>query len=124
ARACERYAAAREWDVVEVIEDVDLSAYKKNVRRPGYEHLRDLVDVHAIDGVVVWKLDRLVRRPHDFEDFWRRCEDADVALISVTEPIDTSDEFGLALVRILVTFASLESATHGLRARAAYRAAA
>jgi hypothetical protein len=35
ARACEQFAAAREWDVVRVIEDVDVSAYNKtgNVNR-------------------------------------------------------------------------------------------
>ena len=68
--------------------------------------------------MVVWKLDRLVRRPSEFESFWEACEAAGVALVSATEPVDTSHELGLALVRILVTFASLESATISLRSKA------
>ena len=36
-RACEQFAAAREWDVVQVIEDVDVSAYDKKVTRSGFD---------------------------------------------------------------------------------------
>jgi excisionase family DNA binding protein len=46
-----------------------------------------------------------------------------VFLASVTEPIDTSTEIGLAIVRILVTFASMESTSRSLRLKAAHRAA-
>lgn len=49
------------------------------------------------------------------------CEKGGAIVASVTEPIDTSTELGLALVRILVTFASLESATMGMRMRAKQR---
>ena len=73
-----------------------------------------------VDVVVVWKLDRLVRRPAEFEAFWTMAEAADVAVVSATEPIDTSSEFGLAMVRVLVAMASMESATSGLRLRARY----
>ena len=52
---------------------------------------------------------------------WSVCEQANAILASVTEPIDTSSEVGLALVRILVTFAALESATIGVRMRAKHR---
>jgi DNA invertase Pin-like site-specific DNA recombinase len=37
------------------------------------------------------------------------------------EPIDTSTDLGLALVRVLVAFASLESATSGVRLRAKFK---
>jgi DNA invertase Pin-like site-specific DNA recombinase len=110
--------------VVRVIDDVDVSAHDKNVKRPGFERLKRLIEGRDIDAVVVWKLDRLVRRPSEFESFWESCETANVALVSATGPIDTSHELGLALVRILVTFASLESATISLRSKASNRAGA
>ena len=69
----------------------------------------------------MWKLDRLVRRPAEFERFWSVCEARRAVLASATEPLDTSYELGLALVRILVTFAHLESATIGLRSKAKHR---
>lgn len=38
-RDCRVFAQPREWDVSGVYEDVDLSAYKKGVKRPAYESL-------------------------------------------------------------------------------------
>lgn len=115
--ACRQLCTLRGWEIAEVFEDVDLSAFHPKVVRPGFERmLQQLVD-RRLDGVVVWKLDRLVRRPSEFERFWEICEDAGAFVASVTEPIDSSTDLGLALVRILVTFAHLESATISLRQR-------
>jgi DNA invertase Pin-like site-specific DNA recombinase len=104
--------------VIEVHEDVDLSAYRRGVIRPAYERLLHDVAAGAVDGVLVWKLDRLARRPAQFERFWAACETNRVFLASVTEPVDTSTEIGLAVVRVLVTFAGLESSSNALRLRA------
>jgi DNA invertase Pin-like site-specific DNA recombinase len=121
---CRAFSVIREWSVEATFRDVDLSAYQPGVKRPGYEALLEAIREHRVDGVVVWKLDRLVRRPSEFERFWAACERARVLLASVTEPIDTSNELGLAIVRILVTFAGLESSTKSLRLKSAARAAA
>lgn len=115
--ACRSYAEIRGWIVVEEFEDVDLSAYNPKVLRPAYLAMTGAIERRAIDGVLVWKLDRLVRRPAEFEKYWQICERNDVFLASVTEPIDTTTQLGLALVRILVTFGSLESATTSTRLR-------
>ena len=122
--SCRAFALSRGWTVVDTFEDVDVSAYRKGVVRPSYRRLCDVIASGSVDGVLVWKLDRLVRRPADFERFWELCEDAGVFVASVTEPIDSSTDLGLALVRILVTFASLESATTSLRLKEMYRHAA
>jgi DNA invertase Pin-like site-specific DNA recombinase len=115
--ACRAYAAAKGWEVVELYEDVDRSAYT-GARRPAYDDMLERVAEGELGGVLVWKLDRLMRRPSDFEGFWSLCEQHRTMLASVTEPIDTSNELGLAIVRMLVTFASFESATKGIRTRA------
>ncbi len=123
-KACRAFADLRGWSVRAVYEDVDLSAYQAHVKRPGYEALLKDLAAGRIDGVLVWKLDRLMRRPAEFERFWTVCEAAGAALASATEPIDTSNELGLALVRILVTFAGLESATMSVRQKAKQKEAA
>src|SRR5690242_13554621 len=99
-RECRAFARLRAWDVVDVYEDIDVSAYKRGVRRPAFERLQS--DLPGLDGVLVWRLDRLVRRPADFERFWGRCEELGVFLASATEPLDSSSEMGVAIVRILV----------------------
>jgi site-specific DNA recombinase len=119
--ACRSFASAREWTVIGAFEDVDLSAYKRGVHRPAFERLLELAGAGDVDGIVVWKLDRLVRRPSEFERFWAACEQHRVFIASVTEPVDSSTDIGLAIVRVLVTFASLECATNGLRLAARHR---
>src|SRR3954464_1817604 len=97
-QACRAFADLRDWTVEDVFEDVDLSAYRKGVVRPSYERLLEAIDSGGIDGVVVWKVDRLVRRVAEFERFFSACESRGVVLASVTEPIDTSHELGVAIV--------------------------
>jgi hypothetical protein len=43
--------------------DLDASAYQPRARRPGFETLITEAAARSADGVLVWKLDRLVRRP-------------------------------------------------------------
>jgi site-specific DNA recombinase len=114
-RACREFAKSKGWDVGEVCEDVDVSAYSRHVSRPAFDQLLRLVAGGRVSGVLVWKLDRLVRRTSDFERFWDRCERAGVFLVSATEPIDSGTELGLAVIRMLVNFASVESTSISLR---------
>jgi DNA invertase Pin-like site-specific DNA recombinase len=118
--ACRSFAQARGWSVAEVFEDVDVSAYS-GVERPAYERLLKKIDAASLSGVIVWKLDRLVRRPREFERFWDVCERHRAVLASATEPMDSSTDLGLAVVRMLVVMATLESATKGARMRAMWK---
>jgi site-specific DNA recombinase len=122
--ACRSYAEARNWDVAATLTDLDASAYQPRARRPGFETLIAEASARSADGVVVWKLDRLVRRPKDFERLWEVAERRGVFIASVTEPVDSSSPIGLAMLRILVALAGLESATTGVRVRASKRQAA
>src|SRR6478672_3537527 len=58
--ACRSFAHARGWTVADVFEDVDASAYS-GVERPAYERMIREIAAGSLGGVVVWKLDRLVR---------------------------------------------------------------
>jgi excisionase family DNA binding protein len=116
-RACREFARRKGWEVADVWEDVDVSAYDRRVRRPAFEDLVKVVSGARINGVLVWKLDRLVRRAADFERFWERCDRSGVFLASATEPIDSTTKLGLAVIRILVNFANVESTSISLRLR-------
>lgn len=96
--------------------DSDLSAFRKGVRRPAFEEMLDQLD--DVDVILVWKLDRLVRRFLEFARVWPRMQEADVALASATEPIDTSSPIGRIIVLMLVGFAELESENISIRQRA------
>lgn len=122
--ACRSYADARGWDVVAVYEDTELSAYRPRVTRPAYDELVAELSDDRIDAVLVWRLDRLVRRPQDFERFWALCEQHRVRLASVNESFDTSTPIGVAMCRLLVSFANLESRAMSERIHAQARQAA
>jgi DNA invertase Pin-like site-specific DNA recombinase len=121
---CRAFAKLREWDVVAVHRDADVSAYRHGVKRPGYDELLAGMKARAYDGVLVWRLDRLVRRTVEFADFWRLADGAGVWLASATQPIDTSDPTGMLIVNILVAFAEMESATMSARIKAKERESA
>lgn len=120
-RNCRAFLAAKGWQECAVRRDVDRSAYRQGVVRDGFDALMDDIVGGEVDVVVVWRLDRLTRRPSDFERVWTLCERHGVALASVTEPIDTSTPIGVAIVRLLLTFAGLESTVRGERLSAKFK---
>lgn len=61
-RVIERY----DVDLGEELSD-GLSAWKRKVKRPGWERLLERVQSGESDGVVVWHTDRLFRQPRDLE---------------------------------------------------------
>lgn len=110
-----RYAEARGWTVVATVEDVDVSASKRRLDRPGLNRVRELIRTGAADAVVVWRLDRLARSVVDMGTML----DEGLQVVSCTEPLDTTSPMGRAMVEILQVFASLESSTIGARVKSA-----
>lgn len=115
---CRRFAEAKGWEVVAVHEDADLSAYSAKVVRPGFEALKASVEAGDADVVLAWKLDRLLRRPRDFETLWQLCEAKGANVATVTDGIDTAQPMaGLLVPRIMSNFAELEAENLSIRER-------
>lgn len=113
---CRAFAASRGWEIVGEYTDADISAYKRNVARPGYEAMLGELDAGRVDVVVAWKLDRLLRRVMDFEKLWERCEPHAANIATVRDGIDTSTPMvGELLPRLMATFAQLESKNLSVR---------
>jgi len=117
-RDCRAYAQARGWTVAQEFKDRDVSAFR-DVKRERYEAMLEAIRAGEIDGVIVWKLDRLVRSPREFERCWKVCEDAGATLASVNDPVDTSSELGMVVTRMLVGFARMESVNISTRTKSA-----
>lgn len=115
---CRKFAEAKGWEVVAVHEDADLSAYSAKVVRPGFEALKASVEAGDADVVLAWKLDRLLRRPREFEVLWQLCEAAGANVVTVSDGIDTAQPMaGLLVPRIMSNFAELEAENLSLRER-------
>jgi site-specific DNA recombinase len=100
-------------------QDKDLTAADRKVQRPEYEQMLTDVDAGTWGGIVVWKLDRLVRLAYEFERCLRMLEDARGVLFTVEPDISTDpDNFvGPIMMRILIMVAEMEIANMKARAR-------
>lgn len=110
--------ATRGWTVIDTVVDNDTSA-STGKPRPGFTRVLDAVDNAAVDVVVVWAVDRLVRRVADLEDVIERCETAGVRLATVSGDLDLSTDTGRLVARILASVARGEVERKGTRQRRA-----
>jgi site-specific DNA recombinase len=85
-----------------------------NLDRPALQRLLADVDAHRVDVVVVHQSDRLSRWFADFVAIMDRFGRADVSWVSVTEGISTADVCGQRLLGLVMSFAELERAVHGV----------
>lgn len=105
--------------MLEVYEDSDLSGFKRGLVRPDYERMLTRIDSGGVDAVLVWKLDRLTRQPGQFEAVVTALERTGARLVSIHESADMTSPAGLAMLRVGMAFAAMESETISLRTRRA-----
>jgi site-specific DNA recombinase len=98
---CRELAARLGWEVVTVLTDNDLSAYRGKPR-PGYRQLLADLEAGNIDSIVSWHPDRLYRHPADLEALVGIAEAraAGVATVEAGE-LDLSTPAGRMVARML-----------------------
>jgi DNA invertase Pin-like site-specific DNA recombinase len=121
---CRKFAESKSWTVADVFEDVDLSAYKRNVKRPEFERMLGALRNGEIDGVLAWKIDRITRRQRDFVRLDEQCEDVGAFIATVVDQIDTRTGTGRFVAELLVAQARMESENSSIRVKRAHEAAA
>lgn len=106
---CRTEAARRGWTVGDEYVDDDISAYSGK-ERPGYQQmLKDLAS-GARDGVIVWHLDRLHRRPIELEEFVQVCSKAGInQVVTLHGDFNLGSGDGLLVARLLAAVAANES---------------
>ena len=115
------YAKAKGWHIAGSVKDV---ASGKDANREGYKELLSCIEKRSIDGVVVYRLDRLSRNVKDIYDFLDMIQDAGIAFISLSEGFDTTTAMGRAMLGVAAVFAQLtreligENVKDGLMRRA------
>jgi site-specific DNA recombinase len=88
---CRKKAVDLGWDVVAVYEDNDVSASTTRTR-PQYVKMLAALEAGQVDGVVVWDLDRLTRRPIEIEQFIDLADRRGIALASVGGDCDLATD--------------------------------
>jgi len=116
------------WTIKRHYADNDVSAFK-DVVRPEFELLLADLDSGVVEGIVVYDLDRLARRPQDLErviDIYDKTAKNGRTLwfATVHDKIDLSSPDGLTLARVMVAFANKASRDTARRVAAKHRATA
>jgi site-specific DNA recombinase len=120
---CRAFAKLQGHEVVKTYTDIDISAYT-GADRPGYEALLTDLAAGIIDGVLVWRLDRLTRNFDDLQRLWKLINGRGVTLLAMRDSIDTSTASGVLILRNLVAISEYESASISDRTRSAKAASA
>jgi DNA invertase Pin-like site-specific DNA recombinase len=105
--------------LLDVIVDAGESA--KTLNRPGMTRLLDMVESRQVQTVIVAKLDRLTRSVRDLADLLERFERRGVALVSVSESLDTGTAAGRLVLNVMMSVAQWEREAIGERTREALR---
>lgn len=93
------YCVAMDWPLSEVVKDPGHSA--KSLERPGMARILEAVRAGQVERVVVTKLDRLTRSTRDLADLLDLFAKHDVALVSISETLDSSSAAGRMVVNML-----------------------
>lgn len=113
------YCQLYNLELVDLIEDSGESA--KDLNRPGVQMAIGMMDRKIVQGIVVYKLDRLTRSILDMGNLIQKYFDKGTRLISVQEQIDTSSATGKFFLNIMMSFSQYERELIGERTRAAMR---
>jgi site-specific DNA recombinase len=118
----EAFVASQGWTTLQERYD-DGGFSGGTVERPALKRLLADVEAGRIDTFVVYKLDRLSRSLVHFGRIHEFLEKHNVALVSVTESINTSTPHGRMMVNVLLSFAQYERELVGERTRDKLQAA-
>lgn len=116
----EQYAALYDLDLVAVL--VDAGASAKSLDRPALTESLAMLDTGEAEALLVVKLDRLTRSVRDLGDLVDRYfASGAVALLSVSEQIDTRTAGGRLVLNVLASVSQWEREVIGERTSVAMR---
>ncbi len=91
---------------LEIFRDEGASA--KSLNRPKMNKIMEMIRRKEIDVLVIHNLDRLTRKVRDLADLLDVLKKNDIALVSITEQIDTKTPMGLFFIYLIVLVAQWE----------------
>lgn len=100
-----KYATARGWEFFEYL-DIGESGIKE--RRPGLDQLMEDARKRRLNGILIWKLDRLGRSLKHLLTMFEEFHDLGIQFVSYTENLDFATPAGRAMASLIGVFAEFE----------------
>lgn len=104
--ACREYVDRKGWKIADVYKDEGVSG--SLTKRPGFDRLMSDVKAGLVDVVVVHKFDRVGRTGRAFWRWIWQLEDLEIAIVSVTQDIDTTTTHGKFMLQQYAAIAEME----------------
>ncbi len=118
----EKVEAMAKVQGAELAEIIVEDASAKTLRRPGMERVLAMVRARQVDAVIIYKLDRLTRSVRDLGRLLELFDKAGVALVSVSESLDTGTAAGRLVLNVMGAVAQWEREAIAERTREALQA--
>ncbi len=118
--AIQRWAADNGYTIGRWYQDKDITAADLKAHRPEYEQMLADSAAGMWDGIVVWRLDRLVRLTREFARICSITEEAGVFITALSgeQQVDTRTAWGSFIMWLLVLLADMEIKTMKARNKA------
>ena len=107
AETIERLCARRDWELLELVPEVEPAA-RRSSGRPSLTHAIERLRRGDADYLVVAELRRLCRSIAELGGILEELEQADARLVSLDPPIDTGTRFGRAAIAVLTSVSAWE----------------
>lgn len=104
---CRKLVDDRGWRLAFRLKDEAFQGHQFD--RPAYSRLLELVEERRVQAVVTWKLDRLFRSLKEASAAQEFFAHKEVAIISVTEPFDTTTTIGRFVFGFLANVGQFET---------------
>lgn len=110
------YALSKGFEIVEFVQDAGISAFRKK-SRPGFNRIMELIQIKAVDHVIVYSLSRFARNTRVTLDAVEMMIKNEISFHSITEDMNTSTPHGRFVISLLSSLAQLESEQTGERVK-------
>lgn len=110
-------AVVKGWDLIEVVKDD--AKFSGDLDREGVQRVLEMVRKRQVAAVIIAKLDRLTRSTRDVIELVELLNKKNVALVSLSESLDTKSAMGRFFVRMIASLGELEREAIGDRTRTA-----